>query len=114
MDDLRIALQHTIRPDATQRMPEASSLNQPNGTSAMGDYIYPGPQSHAKEYKVTPGYAWPHTPQSFSAEVDNARQAKLASLLKEAADAHHTYEATLSAPDTDWPAWYAAYILGRF
>jgi hypothetical protein len=33
----------------------------------------------------------------------------LASVLKDAADAHHEFEQT-NGPDPDWPRWYADYI----
>lgn len=34
----------------------------------------------------------------------------LARRLQEAADAHHKYEATLAAPDPNWPIWYATFV----
>lgn len=38
-------------------------------------------------------------------------EAHLARLLREAAEAHHAYEAEIGSPDDDWPNWYARYIL---
>ncbi|HEX6799221.1 MAG TPA: hypothetical protein VF116_16045 [Ktedonobacterales bacterium] len=40
-------------------------------------------------------------------------QGELARLLGEAERAHGEYEATLGHRDEDWPAWYAAYIVGK-
>jgi hypothetical protein len=37
----------------------------------------------------------------------------LARLLREAANAHHTYEATLGHKDEDWAVWYAEYIIAH-
>lgn len=34
----------------------------------------------------------------------------LATLLREAANAHHKFEASLGRPDPDWPRWYAQFI----
>lgn len=38
---------------------------------------------------------------------------ELAALLKEAEQAHNAYEKTLGAPDSNWPAWYADFIIDR-
>lgn len=35
----------------------------------------------------------------------------LAKLLKDASDAHHTYEVSIGHPDSDWPTWYANFML---
>lgn len=35
----------------------------------------------------------------------------LASQLKAASEAHHVYETRLGHPDSDWPTWYANFIL---
>ena len=35
----------------------------------------------------------------------------LASLLREAEEAHASYERSLGHADADWPAWYASYII---
>lgn len=35
---------------------------------------------------------------------------QLTQLLKDAAVAHHTFEATLGHADADWPAWYARFV----
>jgi hypothetical protein len=64
----------------------------PGNAEAFQTTYAPGPESHAKEY-IAP---------------------RMAMLLKQAADAHHEYERILGHPDADWPAWYAAYIVGRF
>jgi len=32
---------------------------------------------------------------------------ELAQLLREAAEAHHSFESKLGHPDQDWPEWYA-------
>jgi hypothetical protein len=32
-------------------------------------------------------------------------------LLREAAEAHHTYEATLGHPDENWQGWYAQHMV---
>ena len=37
----------------------------------------------------------------------------LASLLREAEQAHADYERELGSRDEDWPSWYAGYILDR-
>ena len=37
----------------------------------------------------------------------------LASLLRQAEQAHAEYERELGSRDEDWPAWYAGYILDR-
>ena len=37
----------------------------------------------------------------------------LARQLIEAANAHHTYEATLGHKDEDWAVWYAEYIIAH-
>lgn len=38
-------------------------------------------------------------------------RAALEELLTRAAEAHHEYEVGLGAPDPDWPAWYAAWLV---
>ncbi len=38
---------------------------------------------------------------------------ELAQLLRDAAQAHHAFEATLGHPDEDWPGWYAKHIAGK-
>lgn len=38
----------------------------------------------------------------------------LASMLKQAADAHHDYEKGLGHEDEDWPTWYAAWMRNMF
>lgn len=38
---------------------------------------------------------------------------ELADLLKEAEQAHAAYEKTLDTPDTNWPAWYADFIIKK-
>lgn len=38
---------------------------------------------------------------------------QLASLLKQAADAHHAFEIASGKPDEDWPGWYAEWMLPR-
>ena len=47
---------------------------------------------------------------SMSYPVDCNRRCRLASLLKQTADAHHVYEQSLGHKDADWPTWYAAYM----
>lgn len=37
---------------------------------------------------------------------------ELAEKLRQAAEAHHDYEAA-NGPDEDWPSWYARHILGE-
>jgi hypothetical protein len=56
----------------------------------------------------------------FPSGIDEGATAKggltserLASLLREAERAHGAYEKELGRRDEDWPAWYAAYIVGR-
>ena len=36
---------------------------------------------------------------------------ELAQLLRKAAQAHHSFEATLGHPDENWPDWYAKHIV---
>ena len=36
---------------------------------------------------------------------------ELAQLLREAAEAHHSFESKLGHPDQDWPEWYAKHIV---
>lgn len=43
--------------------------------------------------------------------IGQLTQEELANLLREAEQAHGTYESQLGHPDPDWPTWYAAYIL---
>lgn len=38
---------------------------------------------------------------------------KLTELLREASEAHHTFESRLGHADTEWAAWYADYIVRR-
>ncbi len=38
---------------------------------------------------------------------------ELAALLKEAEQAHKAYERTLKAPDSNWPDWYADFIIKK-
>jgi hypothetical protein len=38
-------------------------------------------------------------------------QDELADALREAAQAHHRYEATLGGPDKEWAEWYAYWIV---
>jgi hypothetical protein len=40
-------------------------------------------------------------------------QELLASLLREAEEAHGRYEMQLGHRDDDWPTWYAAYIVSQ-
>jgi hypothetical protein len=44
--------------------------------------------------------------------IKNDDRGLLAALLREAADAHHNYEAQTGVIDEDWPSWYASYLLG--
>lgn len=46
--------------------------------------------------------------------VRDGNRDALASLLREAASAHHTWEQKYldGQTDDDWPAWYASYLLG--
>jgi hypothetical protein len=43
--------------------------------------------------------------------IADAKQ--LAQLLREAALAHHTFEAMLGHRDENWPDWYAAHIVAE-
>lgn len=36
---------------------------------------------------------------------------ELATILRDAAEAHHVYEESIGHADSDWPTWYAEYML---
>lgn len=38
-------------------------------------------------------------------------RAKLAQLLRDAAEAHHKFETARNTTDEKWPEWYAGYML---
>jgi hypothetical protein len=46
-------------------------------------------------------------------DTSELRTEDLASLLREAEQAHAEYERELGSRDEDWPSWYAGYILDR-
>src|ERR1700722_630934 len=119
-EPLSVALQHI--PPSNFRpayMPPSDTLNQPNGVTAMGDldndpYLgVPGPRSHAHEYVADkPVTQEPSEPtvtlplsQYRNLQLHYCDRLRLARLLKDAADAHHIYEATLDGPDAHWPEW---------
>ncbi len=48
-----------------------------------------------------------------SLDLHNVTAEQLATLLREAEAAHAEYERQLGHPDSDWPTWYARFILSR-
>ena len=42
--------------------------------------------------------------------MDQTMAERLTEALRDAAEAHHTYEVELGGPDADWQPWYAQHM----